>query len=96
MSKQTLDNQTLGNQTLGNQTLGNQPTNYKRFDGRQRTEHALLLLSFTVLSITGLPQMYSTTYWGSWLIWLFGGRAPVAQHDLDVMKLTKRVDPLGL
>jgi len=63
----------MSNQTTSNQTSGNQSTKYKRFDGRQRTEHALLLLSFTVLSITGLPQMYSTTYWGSWLIWLFGG-----------------------
>lgn len=46
---------------------------YKRFDRWQRTEHALLILSFTVLSITGLPQKYSLTYWGSWLIWLMGG-----------------------
>lgn len=46
---------------------------YKRFDRWQRTEHALLILSFTVLAITGLPQKYSLTYWGSWLIWLMGG-----------------------
>ena len=48
-------------------------TRYKRFTRWQRTEHALLILSFTTLTITGLPQMYSLTYWGSWLIWLFGG-----------------------
>lgn len=53
--------------------MSKEQTKYKRFDRWQRIEHALLLLSFTVLSITGLPQMYSTTVWGSFLIWLFGG-----------------------
>lgn len=46
---------------------------YRRFDRWQRIEHALLILSFTVLSLTGLPQKYSLTYWGSTLIWIFGG-----------------------
>ncbi|HRW03964.1 MAG TPA: cytochrome b/b6 domain-containing protein [Caldilineaceae bacterium] len=46
---------------------------YRRFDRWQRIEHGLLILSFTVLTLTGLPQKYSMTYWGSALIWLFGG-----------------------
>lgn len=53
--------------------MSKQQIMYKRFDRWQRTEHALLILSFTVLAITGLPQKYSLTYWGSWMIWLFGG-----------------------
>lgn len=53
--------------------MNKEQTKYKRFDRWQRIEHALLILSFTVLSITGLPQMYSTTVGGSFLIWLFGG-----------------------
>lgn len=53
--------------------MSKQQTFYQRFDRWQRTEHALLILSFTVLTITGLPQKYSLTYWGSWMIWLYGG-----------------------
>lgn len=46
---------------------------YPRFDTGQRIEHALLILSFTVLSITGLPQKYPDTGWGEGMIWLMGG-----------------------
>jgi len=46
---------------------------YPRFDKAQRIEHAALVLSFTVLSITGLPQKYPDTDWGQWIIWLMGG-----------------------
>lgn len=53
--------------------MSNQQPTYHRFDRWQRTEHALLLLSFTLLALTGLPQKYSLTYWGSTLIWLLGG-----------------------
>lgn len=53
--------------------MSKEQTTYQRFDRWQRTEHALLLLSFTVLALTGLPQMYSMTYLGSALIWLLGG-----------------------
>lgn len=48
-------------------------TQVRRFERSQRVEHALLLLSFTVLSITGLPQKWSTSDWGSAMIWLMGG-----------------------
>jgi len=46
---------------------------YARFDTGQRIEHGLLILSFTILSITGLPQKYPDTGWGEGMIWLFGG-----------------------
>ena len=46
---------------------------YKRFDKWQRLQHAVLIVSFTTLSITGLPQMYTDTVWASAMIWAFGG-----------------------
>lgn len=51
--------------------IGNQY--YKRFDRWQRSQHALLMFSFTVLTITGIPQMYSNSLIGGGTIWLFGG-----------------------
>lgn len=49
------------------------PQRYKRFGRWQRIEHGLLVSSFTVLVLTGLPQKYSLTLWGSALIWILGG-----------------------
>lgn len=46
---------------------------YPRFDKAQRIEHAALLFSFTLLSITGLPQKYPDTDWGQFIIMLMGG-----------------------
>lgn len=45
----------------------------ERFSLAQRVEHFLLLISFNVLVITGLPQKYSGVGWGERLIALFGG-----------------------
>lgn len=52
---------------------GRQSAYYKRFDRWQRWQHALLMLSFTTLTITGIPQMYSESLLGGGAIWLFGG-----------------------
>lgn len=46
---------------------------YIRFTLAQRIEHGFLLASFTILSVTGLPQMFAMTLWGSWMIWAMGG-----------------------
>lgn len=46
---------------------------YPRFDTWQRVEHALLILSFSVLSITGLPQKFPDAAWGDLMIRLMGG-----------------------
>ncbi len=46
---------------------------YPRFNSGQRIEHALLIISFTVLAITGLPQKFPDTNWGSTMIQLMGG-----------------------
>jgi formate dehydrogenase gamma subunit len=53
--------------------MSQEQAQYKRFDKWQRIQHALLIFSFTTLSITGLPQMYADSGWGEGMIWLFGG-----------------------
>ena len=46
---------------------------YERFHWVQRVEHIILLTSFTLLGITGLPQKFSTAGWAQALVHLFGG-----------------------
>jgi formate dehydrogenase gamma subunit len=46
---------------------------YERFRIGARIEHAILMVSFTLLALTGLPQMFALTGWGQTLIWLLGG-----------------------
>jgi cytochrome b subunit of formate dehydrogenase len=46
---------------------------YQRFRIGARIEHAILMVSFTVLAVTGLPQMFALTGWGQTLIWFLGG-----------------------
>ena len=44
-----------------------------RFSVRQRTEHALVMSLFVILSLTGLPQKYFDAGWARWMIDLMGG-----------------------
>jgi cytochrome b subunit of formate dehydrogenase/mono/diheme cytochrome c family protein len=46
---------------------------YSRFDRSQRIEHAIFLISFTILGITGLAQKFGTSTGGEFLIRLFDG-----------------------
>jgi cytochrome b subunit of formate dehydrogenase len=46
---------------------------YPRFRLMARIEHIILLTSFTVLAITGLPQKYAATGWGEAMILGMGG-----------------------
>ncbi len=46
---------------------------YHRFNRWNRVEHALLLSSFTILGLTGIPQKYAGLPWGSAMIGLMGG-----------------------
>lgn len=46
---------------------------YRRFDFWQRLEHALLVISFTVLAVTGLPQKFVDTALADTMIQLMGG-----------------------
>lgn len=46
---------------------------YPRFRVGAQIEHIVLLVSFSVLAITGLPQKYASTDVGEWVINLLGG-----------------------
>jgi cytochrome b subunit of formate dehydrogenase/mono/diheme cytochrome c family protein len=46
---------------------------YRRFTASQRFEHILLLVSFTMLALTGLPQKYAGSNWAKTMIELMGG-----------------------
>ena len=44
-----------------------------RFSTSQRIEHIVLMVTFIVLSVTGLVQLYSTMSWAQWIILRLGG-----------------------
>ncbi len=46
---------------------------YPRFSLWQRLEHGLLIFSFTLLAVSGLPQRYPDSNWGNAMIQLVGG-----------------------
>jgi formate dehydrogenase gamma subunit len=63
-------------------------TTYARFSTLQRIEHAILLASFTTLSVTGLPQKYADSGWGSAMIAWMGGIESVRQiHHIAAILL---------
>lgn len=64
-----------GDQAAGEQTRRQsaRPAKYRRFDTWQRIDHIVLLTSFTVLGITGIPQMFSVHPWATWAILAMGG-----------------------
>jgi formate dehydrogenase gamma subunit len=49
------------------------PKEYPRFRLAARIEHAILIVSFTILAVTGLPQMFAETTIGQNLIEWMGG-----------------------
>jgi cytochrome b subunit of formate dehydrogenase/mono/diheme cytochrome c family protein len=46
---------------------------YERFSLTQRIEHLVMLVSFTMLAITGLPQKFPLNGVSQWIVGLFGG-----------------------
>jgi formate dehydrogenase subunit gamma len=46
---------------------------YRRFALSQRIEHELLMVSFSMLCLTGLPQKFATNRWAHWIIAALGG-----------------------
>jgi formate dehydrogenase gamma subunit len=60
-----------------------------RFSRSQRLQHVLLIMSFTCLALTGLPQRYSDAEWARGLIFLMGGLDAVrlVHHLAGVMLL---------
>ena len=51
----------------------NEKQTFTRFEAAQRIEHVLLLISFTTLCLTGLPQKYATAGISELIIRIFGG-----------------------
>lgn len=49
------------------------PKEFPRFRVGARIEHLILLVSFTILAVTGLPQKYALTAWGETMIRWMGG-----------------------
>lgn len=49
------------------------PDYYVRFSVSQRVEHIVLMVTFTILAITGLAQRFYTVGWGEWVILSLGG-----------------------
>ncbi|MDR7418732.1 MAG: cytochrome C [Armatimonadota bacterium] len=45
----------------------------ERFSLAQRVEHFVLLITFNLLALTGLPQKYASTGWAQRLVTLMGG-----------------------
>lgn len=46
---------------------------YVRFNKKQRLEHLLLMIGFTALCVTGLPQKFAENDVAAWLVVTFGG-----------------------
>ncbi|HLX60157.1 MAG TPA: cytochrome b/b6 domain-containing protein [Planctomycetota bacterium] len=46
---------------------------YVRFSLFRRVEHVLIMLSFTLLVVTGVPQEFSDQGWAEWMILAMGG-----------------------
>lgn len=51
----------------------NEQKQYKRFTASQRFEHFIVIVTFTGLALTGLPQRYASASWSQSLIDLLGG-----------------------
>ncbi|MHB1133279.1 MAG: formate dehydrogenase subunit gamma [Chloroflexota bacterium] len=59
------------------------PREFLRFSLSQRAEHALLIVSFTMLSLTGIPQKFHTAPWAEYVMGAMGGIETVRQlHHL--------------
>ncbi|MCB8916992.1 MAG: cytochrome b/b6 domain-containing protein [Ardenticatenaceae bacterium] len=53
--------------------MSNKTEQYPRFRLGARIEHAVLLISFTILAITGLPQKFATESWAQTMVRWMGG-----------------------
>lgn len=54
-----------------------------RFDLSERIQHIIMMLSFTIMGLTGLPQSFATAGWAKAWMGLFGGIAGIRKvHHL--------------
>ena len=54
-------------------TAGKSVDYFTRFNPGQRAEHAVLMVTFIILAVTGLAQKYYTAGWAEWIILTLGG-----------------------
>ncbi|MBI2861014.1 MAG: cytochrome b/b6 domain-containing protein [Chloroflexi bacterium] len=50
-----------------------EPEYFTRFSLSQRIEHAVLMVTFTILAVTGLAQRFYSMGWAEWIILNLGG-----------------------
>lgn len=55
------------------ETVEPRPQEYPRFTPAQRFEHIIMIVTFTGLALTGLPQSYAAEPWAKTLIDIMGG-----------------------
>ncbi len=72
---------------------GERQTTVTRFSLSQRVEHILLMISFSMLCLTGLPQKFAYTGWGRGLLAALGGidTARMIHHVFAAMFLFEGV-----
>jgi len=73
----------LASEAVHGSPAGSKQTKYKRFTLSDRVEHLLLLTSFTVLVITGIPQKFLPAGWAEFMINLMGG--------IEVVRIIHRI-----
>ena len=69
------------------------PKQFKRFVPAQRMEHIVLLLTFTGLALTGLPQKYAAEAWAKTMIQFFGGieSTRIIHHFLATLLMAEAI-----
>lgn len=60
----------------------------KRFNLWRRAEHLFVVVTFFLLIVTGLPQKFHDTVWGTWIIVTFGG--------LEILRTVHRINGFAL
>ena len=63
--------------------------NLVRFDLSERIQHIIMMTSFTILGLTGLPQSFASAGWAKAWMGLFGGIAGIRQvHHIAAVAMT--------
>ncbi len=80
--------ETLRIQKLAEKWVGKEKSR-QRFSPWHRVQHALLVVSFTVLSLTGLPMKFPEAFWSSFVYKIMGGIevAPILHRVAGVIMI---------
>lgn len=74
-------------------TPTNPPKEYNRFEAAQRFEHIVLIVTFTGLALTGLPQKFAEEGWARLLLNIMGGieSARIIHHVLATILMAEAI-----